>query len=58
VERTARDGQHQYRLLPEAQPDDEARRQLLARVDEIVSSETGNWAARRRELETRARGTA
>jgi hypothetical protein len=43
---------NQYRLLPDAQHDDDAKRRLLARVDEIVSSDTGDWAARRRTIET------
>lgn len=43
---------NQYRLLPDAQRDDDAKRQLLARVDEAISSEAGSWAARRRKLDT------
>lgn len=49
---------NQYRLLPDAQRDDDAKRRLLARVDEIVSSDTGDWAARRRTIETQARRNA
>jgi hypothetical protein len=49
---------NQYRLVPDAQRDDEAKRRLLARVDELVSSETGSWAARRRKLDTQARKNA
>lgn len=41
---------HQYRLLPDDRRDGETRRRLLAGVDEIVSSETGRWASRRRKL--------
>ena len=43
---------NQYRLVPEAQRDDDAKRRLLARVDEMVTAESGNWAARRRKLNT------
>ncbi|HEY2701149.1 MAG TPA: DUF4231 domain-containing protein [Pseudonocardiaceae bacterium] len=49
---------NQYRLLPDAQHDDDAKRQLLARVDEIVSSDMGDWAARRRTIETQTRKNA
>jgi hypothetical protein len=41
---------HQYRLLPEDRRDAETQRRLLVGVDEIFSSETGNWASRRRKL--------
>ncbi|HEX4223719.1 MAG TPA: DUF4231 domain-containing protein [Pseudonocardiaceae bacterium] len=43
---------NQYRLLPEVQRDEQARRTLMAQVDEIVNAETGRWAARRRKLGT------
>jgi hypothetical protein len=49
---------NQYRLLPDAERDDEAKRQLLVRVDEIVRSDTGDWAARRRTLETQSQKNA
>jgi hypothetical protein len=45
---------HHYRLLPEGQRDDEARRSLLERVDETFSSETSRWASRRRKIDTQA----
>jgi hypothetical protein len=41
---------HQYRLLPDNRRDEDARRLLVSRVDEIVSSETHGWASRRRKL--------
>jgi len=41
---------NQYRLLPDDRRDDHARRQLLTTVDEVVTSETGRWASRRRRL--------
>ena len=41
---------HQYRLRSNGQRDEEAQRQLLATVDEIVGSETEKWASRRRKL--------
>lgn len=49
---------NQYRLVPEAQRDEDAKRQLLVRVDEIVSSKTGSWAVRRRTLETQVEKSA
>jgi hypothetical protein len=41
---------HQYQLLPEDRRDEEARRQLVSNVDDIVSTETERWASRRRRL--------
>ena len=41
---------HQYRLLPEERRDEEARRRLVSSVDDIVSTETEQWASRRRNL--------
>jgi hypothetical protein len=42
---------NQYRLLPDDRRDEHARRQLLTTVDEMVTSETGRWASRRRTLQ-------
>ena len=44
---------HQYRLLPDDRRDEEARRRLVSTVDEIVSTETEQWASRRRKLRER-----
>ena len=41
---------HQYQLLPEERRDEEARRELVSSVDDIVSTETERWASRRRRL--------
>jgi hypothetical protein len=41
---------HQYQLLPEDRRDEQARRQLVSSVDDIVSTETEQWASRRRRL--------
>jgi uncharacterized protein DUF4231 len=41
---------HEYRLVPAHQRDDDARRALIRRVDEVNSAETGRWIARRRSL--------
>jgi hypothetical protein len=41
---------HQYQLLPEERRDDEARRELVSNVDDIVSTETERWASRRRRM--------
>lgn len=43
---------HDYRLLPEERRDEEAKRRLLRKVDEVVSGDTGRWASRRRQLAT------
>jgi hypothetical protein len=39
-----------YRLLTPEQRDEHARRQLVGKVNEIVSTDTGRWASRRRGL--------
>jgi hypothetical protein len=39
-----------YRLLPEEQRDAEAQRRLLAKVNEVIAADTGEWAARRRSM--------
>jgi hypothetical protein len=41
---------HEYRLLPADQRDEDARKALVSRVDEVNSAETGRWLARRRSL--------
>jgi len=41
---------HEYRLLPADQRDEEARKALVRKVDEVNSAETGRWIARRRSL--------
>lgn len=41
---------HQYQLLPEDRRDEQARRELVSSVDDIVSTETERWASRRRGL--------
>ena len=41
---------HAYRLLPADQRDEEARKALVRKVDEVNSAETGRWIARRRSL--------
>jgi hypothetical protein len=41
---------HQYQLLPEDRRDEDARRELVSSVDDIVSTETERWASRRRRL--------
>jgi uncharacterized protein DUF4231 len=41
---------HEYRLLPADQRDEDARKALIHRVDEVNSAETGRWVARRRSL--------
>jgi uncharacterized protein DUF4231 len=41
---------HQYRLLPEEGRDEQARRALVAKADEIAGTETSRWASRRRAL--------
>ncbi len=38
-----------YQLIPEAERDAACRRRLLDRVHEVVGTETGSWASRRRE---------
>jgi hypothetical protein len=39
-----------YRLLPAEERDEEGRRQLVSKVNEIISADTGRWASRRRGL--------
>jgi hypothetical protein len=39
-----------YRLLPAGRRDEEAQRQLVGKVNEVISAETGRWADRRRSL--------
>jgi hypothetical protein len=41
---------NQYRLLPDDRRDEEARRRLMSKVDEIINAETENWVSRRRKL--------
>jgi hypothetical protein len=40
-----------YRLLPRDRRDENTQRQLVAKVNEVISADTGRWAARRRSLE-------
>jgi hypothetical protein len=49
---------HQYRLLPDERRDEEARQHLVSGVDEIVRTETGGWASRRRNLQERTQRSA
>jgi hypothetical protein len=39
-----------YRLLPDDRRDEKTQRRLIAKVNEVVSDETGRWASRRRSL--------
>jgi hypothetical protein len=39
-----------YRLLPAAERDAEARRRLVGKVNEVIKADTGRWAMRRRSL--------
>ncbi len=39
-----------YRLLPNQDRDDEARRRLVGKVNAIIRADTGRWASRRRGL--------
>lgn len=41
---------NEYRLLPGDQRDEGARQRLVARVNEVVSTDTARWSARRRSL--------
>jgi hypothetical protein len=41
---------YDYKLLPEAQRDEHARRKLVDKVNEVAASETSRWSARRRSL--------
>lgn len=40
----------EYRLLPAAQRDEDARRTLVEKVNEVTSAETGRWVTRRSSL--------
>jgi uncharacterized protein DUF4231 len=42
-----------YRLLPADRRDEEAQRQLLDKVNQVLAEDTGRWAARRRSLAER-----
>jgi hypothetical protein len=42
-----------YRLLPEGQRDTEGQQRLLAKVNEVITTDTGEWAARRRNMAER-----
>ena len=42
-----------YRLTPADRRDEDARRVLVARVNEVISTDTGRWASRRRSLAER-----
>lgn len=37
-----------YRLLPEQRHDEEARKRLVAKVNEVMKADTERWASRRR----------
>ena len=39
-----------YRLLPTDRRDDEAQRQLIGKVNDVTSAETGRWVSRRNSL--------
>lgn len=39
-----------YRMLPADQRGEEARRQLVSKVNEVITADTGRWADRRRSL--------
>jgi hypothetical protein len=39
-----------YRLMPEDQRDAEAQRRLLAKVNEVITADTGAWATRRHSM--------
>jgi hypothetical protein len=43
-----------YRLTPADRRDDDARRLLIAKVNEVISTDTGRWASRRRSLAERS----
>ncbi len=42
-----------YRLLPADQRDEDAQRQLVSTVNDVVGADTERWAARRRSLSDR-----
>jgi hypothetical protein len=46
-----------YRLLPAAERDAEARRQLVGKVNDVIKADTGRWASRRRSLAEGHQGT-
>jgi hypothetical protein len=46
-----------YRLLPEAERDAEARSRLVGKVNEVIKADTGRWATRRRSLAQGHQGT-
>jgi hypothetical protein len=39
-----------YRLLPSDRRGEDAQRQLVSKVNEVLSADTGRWASRRRSL--------
>ena len=41
---------NEYRLLPADRRGEDAQRQLVSTVNEVISADTGRWAARRRSL--------
>ena len=41
---------NEYRLLPADRRGGDAQRQLVSKVNEVISADTGRWAARRRSL--------
>jgi hypothetical protein len=48
---------NEYRLLPAAERDEEARRRLVGQVNEVIRADTGRWASRRRSLAERRGAT-
>ncbi len=41
---------NEYRLLPADRRGEDAQRQLVSKVNEVIGADTGRWAARRRSL--------
>lgn len=39
-----------YQLLPHDRRDEDAQRQLMSKVNEVISADVGRWASRRRRL--------
>ena len=39
-----------YRLLPQERRDEEARKRLVAKVNEVIKADTERWASRRRNV--------
>jgi uncharacterized protein DUF4231 len=39
-----------YRLIPADKRDEQAQRDLVSKVNEVISADTGRWASRRRSL--------